>query len=119
MRPSKASRAAIRMAVTILEQQHTKFDLGLNEVAAQVRLSPSHLSRLLREQTGKGFREHLNSLRLSTAETLLRNPLLSVKEVAAASGFRSVSTFDRYFRRIHERTPSEWRSDVLENPEHD
>lgn len=103
---------AVRAAIAIIELQHTDSELSLKDVAKQVKLSPSHFCRLLRKQTGKGFRDHLDSSRFSSALVLLGNPLLRIKEVAAASGFSSVSTFDRYFRRLHGCTPTEWRDQM-------
>lgn len=43
------------------------------------------------------------------AERLLREGLLSIKQIADETGFSSASCFHRAFRRWHGVTPSEWR----------
>ena len=40
---------------------------------------------------------------------MLRNPALTVAEVANAVGYRQAPHFAKAFRRIHDMSPAEWR----------
>jgi AraC-like DNA-binding protein len=84
--------------------------LNLNVVASHVGASPCHLSRLLKTHTGDGFLRHVHQRRVSAARRLLADSQLSVKEIAAAVGYRSVTQLDRHFRRLCGSTPASARS---------
>jgi AraC-like DNA-binding protein len=83
--------------------------LRLEDIAAELRLSRCHLSRLISAETGQTYRRHLTELRIRLAITQLDNERLSIKEVAAAVGYSSTASFDHEFRRRCRCSPSEWR----------
>ena len=88
-------------------------DASLRILALRLRKSPSHISHSLKSHTGDSFKTLLMRARLDMARQLMRpDRCLSIKEVAAAAGFRSVSSFDRAFRKQFGCTPSTHR-DVL------
>lgn len=72
-------------------------------------------------QTERGMRRQLAKRELSVpdvvqrcqrelSERLLREGLLSIKQIADETGFSSPSCFHRAFRRWHGVTPNEWRT---------
>ena len=81
----------------------------LAEMAAAVRLSPSHLSHLFKTQTGFSPGEYLRRLRIEKASHLLATTLLSIKEIMAMVGYNNRSNFLRHFRRYYDVAPSEYR----------
>ncbi len=100
---------AVEAAVAFIEQRFAEPGLRLAHVAAHVRLSRSHLDRLLKKHLGISFLGYLRRVRIRRAAELLEKSELSIKEIAAAVGYDFVSTFDRNFRHAHGRCPSEWR----------
>jgi two-component system, response regulator YesN len=100
---------SVRIALAALRRLSPDSDLRLETVARTVRLSRCHLSRLIKKETGHGFREHLRNVRMETARTALSQTTLSIKEVAAGCGFRNTSAFDREFKRVHGLSPLLWR----------
>jgi AraC-like DNA-binding protein len=58
------------------------------------------------------FHEHLLQLRVSRAQALLSDRHLTVSEVAYSVGFNDLSHFDRTFRRIVGRSPTEYRTSL-------
>ena len=59
--------------------------LSLTDTARHCAVSPEHLSRVFRKETGFGFNEYINIYRLKRAETLLKsNSHCSVSQVAQA-----------------------------------
>lgn len=73
--------------------------LQLSDVAEEARVSPAYLSRIFGEHLGVSFVEYLTALRVETAERLLRERSLSVKEVAHAVGFQDPNYFSKAFRK--------------------
>ncbi|MEL6703946.1 MAG: ATP-binding protein [Bacteroidota bacterium] len=75
-------------------------------LAGVLALSRRQLQRKLNALTGDSPGGLIREARLDRAATLLAAGELSVKEVAAAVGFRSNSAFGRAFRERHGATPS-------------
>ena len=67
-------------------------------------MHPKTLTRRLRNE-GTTFRGLLDELRLQLAERYLRQPNLSVDEVAFLLGYSERSAFHRAFRRWTGRAP--------------
>jgi YesN/AraC family two-component response regulator len=82
---------------------------SLTQVAAQLRVSPSHLNRLIERETGQTFTAHERAARMTLAASLLQTTSLSVKEVATQAGYSHASSFDRWFRRMFGMTPGQYR----------
>ncbi len=82
---------------------------SLTQVAAQLRVSPSHLNRLIERETGQTFTAHERAARMTLAASLLQTTTLSVKEVATQAGYSHASSFDRWFRRMFSMTPGQYR----------
>jgi AraC-like DNA-binding protein len=100
-----AARAAQKMVAS-----HHECDFGIQALAQYLRVSRSHLSRVIKRETGHSAQWHLTHTRLQHAERLLQDAHLSIKEVAAATGFRSTSCFDRQFHRTYGVPPSVYRT---------
>jgi len=90
--------------------QHYNEDLSLETVASVAGFSKYHFSRLFKQCSGYNFYDYLCVLRIRAAETLLMSPDLSITEVALQSGFSSLSTFNRTFKKKKGCTPSEYRA---------
>jgi len=101
--PGSVGRAA-RM---LRENRHEEVSLG--EVAARVNLSRERLSRLFHESLGVTFSDYLNLVRLERSRKLLRETEEKIADVAFASGYQSVSQFNRRFKEAEGLTPREFR----------
>jgi AraC-like DNA-binding protein len=89
---------------------HYNENLSLEKVAAAAGFSKFHFSRMFKQCSGYNFYDYLCYRRIKAAESMLMNPTLTITEVALQSGFSSLSTFNRTFRRIKNCTPSGYRS---------
>lgn len=81
----------------------------LDRVAIQYGVSTAYLSRLIKEVTGKTFKELLMEKRFLKAAKLLRFTQLTVSDIAAAVGYENTSYFHRTFLRIYGESPTEYR----------
>ncbi len=79
-------------------------------LAAQCHRSASRFSTDFKAEYGVSFVDYLSSFRVMMAKRLLRNPQMSMADVAAAVGFQDSSYFSRVFRKHEQMTPSEYRS---------
>ncbi len=84
-------------------------DISHAEVARVAGLTPAAFSRFFRRAVGKTFQNYLSDLRLGHACRLLLESELSISEIAYASGFSNLSTFNRSFRSKRSMTPREFR----------
>lgn len=88
---------------------HLNRPLGLREVARAVGLSPSRLGALFRRQMGISPARYLRRVRVNIAARLLHETTLSVREVAARTGFASLPAFSRTFRQVLGEAPTAYR----------
>jgi AraC-like DNA-binding protein len=80
--------------------------MGLGELARTVAVSPHHLSRIFREQTGRTLTEHRNRLRVRLAMERLTQGDRNLAAVASDLGFADHSHLARTIRRELGFTPS-------------
>lgn len=82
----------------------------LAELAALCAMSPRHLTRAYREQTGRTIGAFIEESRLERAKNLLSADVLSLKEIAEQLGFAQTSAFSAAFRRACRERPSAYRA---------
>ncbi len=99
----------VNRAIELIQKRHADAELKLCDLAQELAISASRLSRLLKKGTGAGFREYLRAARLRKAAELLHKPGLSIKEIALAVGYKHVSDFDRHFKNAYGESPGEHR----------
>ncbi|GGD47266.1 response regulator transcription factor [Paenibacillus nasutitermitis] len=84
-------------------------DLSLNRIAEMVGHNPSYLSRLYKRITGEGISEFIMAVRIKKTQELLRENKLKISEISKAVGFLSEQSFYRFFRKVTNLTPQEYR----------
>lgn len=89
-----------------------RFDapISLDDVAAEVAVSPSHLTRVMRRLTGRTVNEWIAERRMAEARRLLLETDAKVETVARRSGYTDAGYFRRHFRRHHGVAPAHWRA---------
>jgi AraC family transcriptional regulator len=80
--------------------------LSLPGIAEVAGMSVSHLKTLFRNSTGVPVYEYVLRRRVERAQLMLRNPKLSIAEIALATGFAHQSHLARHMHRILGYTPS-------------
>lgn len=99
----------MQTALQYLETNYAR-DIGLEEIARTINISPFYFSRLFNQITGKNFKTYLNSVRIEKAEEILLSGIdKSITEIAYDTGFGSVRTFNRVFKSIKGHIPSDIR----------
>src|SRR5215212_434712 len=106
----------IRYVISLLERRQAD-PPSLRELGRAVNLSPAHLTRLFRRETGVSPARYGRELRLDHACHLLRTSFLTVKQVMAASGWNDPSHFCREFKRRHGHNPQTIRRGAIAGEE--
>ncbi|WMC93327.1 helix-turn-helix transcriptional regulator [Kineothrix sp. MB12-C1] len=89
---------------------HYRENLTLDSVADIAGFSKFHFTRLFKQCSGQNFYDYLCYKRIKSAELLLVHPEITITEIALQSGFSSISTFNRTFKKLKNCTPSEYRA---------
>lgn len=100
--------SAVMLAMDYM-QRHLLEPLSVAEVAEFVHMSPSHFSRLFRQEAGYAPHEYLVVLRLNHAKHLLVNTEQTVRQIAFASGYNSEGNFIKSFVEKVGVTPTQFR----------
>ena len=88
---------------------YLKQTLSLEELAHQLGTNKVYLSRTINVISGRNYCQFVNYYRIQYAKQLMRkNTDSKMIEVALASGFNSVVTFNMAFKLNEDLTPSEW-----------
>lgn len=109
---SNAARARLNR-VTAHVGSHLADPLTAAGLARVAGLSVSHFNRLFREWSGYSPLDYVRRQRLGEARRLLANIELSIKEIAARTGFSDPYHFSRSFRQMDGLSPTEFREVAL------
>jgi len=110
MTPELSNGDGIRLGAVLDHiELHYAEEFSLQSLAELMGTSPTYFSRLFRSEVGIPLFEHINRTRIRKACVLLRSPDLSVTRIAFDVGYNSVSFFNRYFRRVMNVSPREYR----------
>ncbi len=89
--------------------QHYRESVKLTDLASEMFVSPSALSRFFKKETGMGFVDYVNEVRIHAAAMELENTDENVTKIAVNCGFSNLSVFNRAFRERHGVSPTEYR----------
>ena len=87
-------------------------DLSREGLAAAVDMNPNYMSRLFKSYTGKKINEYINQLRVNDSIKKLYETNQRIIDIAFSVGFDNIMTFNRSFKTMMNRTPSEYRREM-------
>jgi len=88
--------------------------VNLEQEAADLKMSYSHFRRKFREVIGQSPYQYLAGQRVSRACNLLVTTPLSIKEIAARTGFDYTESFNRLFLQQMKQAPGDYRRTQLQ-----
>jgi AraC-like DNA-binding protein len=92
--------------------KHLTESMFLEDVARYAGVSAFHFCKVFKKHTGHTFTSFVNHARVEHAKKLLMKPRYCVTEVAFDAGFQSLSQFNRSFRRVTSKSPTEFRGEL-------
>ena len=114
---SAALRATLfDQACRMITRRATDPDLRTEQIARQLRVSVRMLQRIFKENDAT-VAQRIALARITRSTAMLANDRVNgatITEIAFASGFRDLTTFERTFCAFEGMTPSAWRRRALE-----
>ena len=111
--PENAALHKTRL-LELMEREKSFLDpeITLPKLAQALEIPVAHLSRVINDLFGRNFYEFINHYRVEDAKRRLAMPDAGREKlitVALDCGFNSLATFNRVFKELAGRTPSEYR----------
>lgn len=97
----------IKNAIDIISERYME-KLSLDKIAEEVDISPSHLSRKFKEETGLNYLDFLNQYRIQQGINLLDKGNYKVYEVSDMTGFTDYKQFSKVFKKYTGVSPTEF-----------
>ena len=104
---------AVKKAKSYVKTCYNKSDLSLNQIADEMDMSVSYLSKLFKQEMGQMFSEYLIETRIKVAIELLLNGNLRIYEIADKVGYSSQHYFCAAFKKVMGCSPSDYRAKQL------
>ena len=96
-------------AISYIKENYAN-DIKLSEISRLCSVSPEHLSRVFKKETGFGFSEFLTMVRLQKAEQLLKSDTKkSVSCIAYECGFNDSNYFSEKFKKYYGISPIKYK----------
>lgn len=90
-------------------------EITLEVVSSLVHMTVPSFCRFFKSHTSKTFIGFVQQYRITHACKLLVESELSVTDIAFESGFNNFSHFNKVFRKVTNKSPSDYRKEVLLN----
>ncbi|HEY4467786.1 MAG TPA: helix-turn-helix domain-containing protein [Klebsiella sp.] len=93
-------------------REHYQEDITLNQIASQLHVTSSHLSRRFSAEVGMTFRTFLTHIRFEHAVKEIAFTSRSVGQIVSDNGFCSMHRFSVLFRERFGLSPGRWRHGI-------
>lgn len=87
-------------------------EISLHELAAVTNMTVPSFCRFFKQNSNKTFIEFLNEYRITNACRLLAESSLSITDVCFDSGFNNFSHFNKTFKKVTGKSPSDYRKEI-------
>ena len=104
---TKTIPSSLERMIVYIKKNLTR-PLGLSDVAANCKLSPSYASRLFKKHLNKTVSEFINDEKLFFACELLESTNLNISEIADYLGYGDVFYFSKIFKKKFGKSPSKY-----------
>lgn len=104
------SHYLIRAATEYIQQNLSRGDISLGEIAEYLLISKSYLCRLFQKKLGISVQHYIHNIRIEKAKEYLNDFHLKIYEIAEMTGFNSSTHFNIVFKKIMNCTPVEYRN---------
>lgn len=108
-----AHSALCDQVINYIRENYHDQSMTNSDISEKFGYHPYHLSRMLKEETGKTLHQHLLQYRIRVAKNLLLTTDYDIDEVSWRSGFSSSAYFIRYFHKQTGVTPNKYRKSQM------
>ncbi len=107
--PFSATDSIVMAALREIEENYA--NASLSRVAKENHITSAYVSRLVKEATGKTFKELLLSKRLDKAASLLKSTRLPIGDIILLVGYENTSYFYKAFTARFGISPKKYRNE--------
>jgi AraC-like DNA-binding protein len=86
--------------------------MNIESIADTIGKSPYYISKKFKIETGSGILDFINKIRIEKAKELLKTTELNQEQIAESTGFTSVRTYQRTFRKIEGVTSGQFKQSI-------
>ncbi|THF73514.1 helix-turn-helix transcriptional regulator [Cohnella fermenti] len=90
-------------------QEYYRERITKDILGAHIGRSPNYAASLFRRATGQTISEYVHATRMKKAVYLLKDSLLTAGDISEMLGYRDVSYFNRLFKKLTGKNPSDYR----------
>lgn len=103
------------MQMKLYLHEHYAGHISLQFMAELLNLNSNYLCELFKKESGVGYVEYLNTIRINKAKSLLLESDATVEAISSQVGFTSASHFSRIFKKMVGQTISDFRATSTPN----
>ena len=89
-------------------EKHYRDEITLQMISHELGYNPSYISRYFNQMVGINMRRFINQYRIEDAISLMNGKQISIMEIAFMVGFQNVRSFNREFKTITGKVPSDF-----------
>jgi len=109
VRTSRSARKSDLVKIALLYiNEHYQEDVTLDDVSDYVGVTPQHLSKVFKEETGYKYVDFLTNLRINKAKEYLLEGNRTIKEICYMVGLNDPNYFSRVFKKTVGKSPTEY-----------
>src|SRR5260221_12511151 len=105
----RTARAGIARALDHVLSHHSRPSLQLRALAASMPIGEAYLCDALKSISGRGFLDHLQTIRVLHVAVLLAETDLTIQAASSRCGYLHPPQLNRHFRRLLHTTPGRFR----------
>ncbi len=109
MEDMENSAQIVEQVKKLISDNLSEGNLQRDELAAMVHISPGHLGRVFKKETGMSISSYITKKRIAVAKQLLTKTSLSITRISERVGISYSSYFTKVFREQTGLTPQEYR----------
>lgn len=99
----------VNSVIDFISKNYANDELSLNEIAAHVNFSPSHLSTVFSSEVGTTIVKYLTDFRMNKAKELLRCTSKKSSVISEEVGYKDPHYFSYLFKKTQGQTPTAYR----------
>jgi len=93
-------------------QTNLENEINVNSAANYVGMSSGHFSRFFKKMFHCSFKKYLMHCKVDLASKILLDSDLKIIDVCYRSGFSAHNKFNRVFKKVKKKTPTEYRESL-------
>lgn len=109
---SSYNQTLLKNFKNLIEHHYTDIRLP-KDYAAMLYITPNHLNAVCKDMMGIPAGEMIRNRVMLEAKRMLTNPQLSISEISLKLNFSDNSYFTKFFKKLEDTTPEEFRKKLL------